>query len=372
MASPPRVLILNERDSQHPKAGGAEVHVEEVFSRLAARGYEITQATTAFPGCRSEDEVAGTRVWRLGRIRWYYPRVVWTCARETRRGRFDVVVECLNKLPFYAPLYSAVPVVAIGHHLFGEIAFLQAPWLVAAGVWTIERLIPLIYRNTPFISISESTRDDLLRRGIAPEHVRVSHCGIARPAIEAPSIDKRPRRVTYVGRLERYKQVDLLLHAMARLAERFPDAEIVVIGRGADRERLERVAAEAGVAGRTRFAGFVSDAERDALLAETRVSVCPSPKEGWGLTVIESNALGTPVVATDAPGLRDSVDDGRTGFLVPDGDVTALADRIGQLLDDDALAAEMSAAARAWSLHFDWDRAADEMAEALEAARRLR
>ena len=74
MPSPTRVLILNERDSQHPRAGGAEVHVEEVFSRLAARGFEITQATTSFPGCKTIEEVAGTTVWRLGRIRWYYPR----------------------------------------------------------------------------------------------------------------------------------------------------------------------------------------------------------------------------------------------------------------------------------------------------------
>ena len=370
MASPPRVLILNERDSQHPKAGGAEVHVEEVFSRLAARGFEVTQLTSSFPGGAENEVVAGTRVRRLGRIRSYYPRVVATCARETRRGAFDVVVECLNKLPFYAPLYSAVPVVAIGHHLFGETAFLQTSWPVAAGVWIVERLIPVLYRNTPFVSISESTRDDLVRRGIAAEHVRVSHCGIRRPGILAPPIEKRPRRVTYVGRLERYKQIDLMLRAVARLADRFPDVELIVIGRGADRKRLEQVAAETGVAARTRFAGFVSDEERDALLAETRVSVCPSPKEGWGLTVIESNALGTPVVATDAPGLRDSVEHGRTGFLFPNGDIDALADCIGRLLGDDALAAEMSAAAVAWSLHFDWDRAADEMADALETARR--
>jgi glycosyltransferase involved in cell wall biosynthesis len=185
-----------------------------------------------------------------------------------------------------------------------------------------------------------------------------------------PSISERPLRVTYVGRLEPYKRVELMLHAMARLIERFPEVEIVVVGRGSDRERLERIAREQGLADRTRFTGFVSDDERDRLLAETRVAVCPSPKEGWGLTVIECNVLGTPVVATDAPGLRDSVDDGRSGFLFPGDDVGALAERLARLLDDDALAAEMSQAALAWSRRFDWDRAADAMAESLEAARR--
>jgi len=370
MPSPARVLILNERDSQHPKAGGAEVHVEEVFSRLAARGFEITQATTSFPGCKTVDEVAGTRVWRLGRIRWYYPRVVWTCARETRRGRFDVVVECLNKLPFYSPLYSKVPVLALAHHLFGEVAFLQTPWPIAATVWTMERMLPILYRRTPFVSISESTRDDLVGRHLRTEQIRVIHCGINPPQASIPRLSERPLRVTYVGRLEPYKRVELMLRAMAQLRDRFPQAEIVVIGRGSDRARLEEVARNQGLADRTRFTGFVSDAERDTLLANTRVAVCPSPKEGWGLTVIECNALGTPVVATDAPGLRDSVDDGRSGFLFPEGDVGALAERLARLLDDDALAGTMSEAALAWSRRFDWDRAADEMAESLEAARR--
>ena len=134
MASAPRVLVLNERDAQHPRAGGAEVHVTEIFRRLASRGFDITFTATSFPGGAGEMESDGMRIRRLGRIPYYYPRAVWNCARETRSGRYDVVVECLNKLPFYAPLYSAVPVLAIAHHLFGEAAFLQVPWPVATTV----------------------------------------------------------------------------------------------------------------------------------------------------------------------------------------------------------------------------------------------
>jgi glycosyltransferase involved in cell wall biosynthesis len=368
MPAPARVLILNERDSRHPRAGGAEIHVEEIFSRLVRRGWEVTQFATSFPGGPRQERVAGLQVRRLGRIRSYYPRVLWDCAKETRRGHFDVVVECLNKLPFYAPLYSAVPVVAIAHHLFGETAFEQVSWPVAAAVWTLERPVPLLYRRVPFVAISESTRDDLIRRGVRPDRVRVSHCGITPPDVEIPAMDARGPRVAYVGRLEPYKRVDVLLRAAARLRERFPELEVVVIGRGQDRERLERLARDLGIDARTHFAGFVSREERDRLLAGSRVSVCPSPKEGWGLTVIESNAVGTPVVATLAPGLKDSVDDGKTGFLVAESDVAAFADRIGRLLADDALAREMSAAALAWTRRFDWDRAADDMAETMQAA----
>jgi glycosyltransferase involved in cell wall biosynthesis len=236
-------------------------------------------------------------------------------------------------------------------------------------VWCLERGIPPIYRSRPFIAISESSRDDLVRRGIPAEHVVVSHPGIDRPTIPIDAGVPRKQKVIFVGRLEVYKKVDVMLRAMERLGDRFPGAEIVVIGRGPARAELERLSAELGLADRTRFTGFVSDEERDRLLSEARVCVFPSEKEGWGLTVIEANATGTPVVATDADGLRDSVRDGETGFLVPHEDVDAFADRISRLLGDDALATRMSAAALEWSRQFDWERAADDMAAAIDRAR---
>ncbi len=364
----PRVLVLNERDLSHPKAGGAEIHVTEIFRRLAERGFEVTLASSSYPGGPNRDELAGMAVERLGGIPFYYVRAAAHCARETRRGTYDVVVECLNKVPFLSPAYSAVPVVALCHHLFGKTAFQQERWPIAAAVWSIERLIPYLYRRAPFVSISESTREDLVGRGIAHDQVRVSHCGIARPRYEPLPITQRGQTIVYLGRLEPYKRVDVMLSAAGRLKERFGDLELIVIGRGSDQPRLERIAREQGVADRTRFLGFVEDAERDRLLGTSRVCVCPSMKEGWGLTVIESNALGTPVVATDAPGLRDSVINGKTGYLVAEGDVAAFAHWIGEVLSNDRLADELSKAALLWSREFDWDRAADDMADSLTRA----
>lgn len=364
-----RVLILNERDPEHPKAGGAEVHVAEIFGRLAARGMEVAQLACSFSGGAERSAYAGVRVQRVGGLPHYYAQAARACRRETRAGHYDVVVDCLNKFPFLSPLYSRVPVLALCHHLFGSAAFLQVAWPVAAAVWSAEKLIPRVYGEARFVSISESTRDDLVRRGIAPERVEVHHPGIRRPELEAKPVALRARRIVYVGRLEPYKNVDVLLRATASLLEQLPDLELVVIGEGSERGRLERLAGELGLGGSVRFTGFVSDPERDRLLAESRVCACASVKEGWGLTVVESNAVGTPNVASDAPGLRDSVRDAETGYLVPLGDVAAFADRIGALLLDDALASRMSAAAEAWSQRFDWERAADRMASALDAVR---
>ncbi|MBW2231204.1 MAG: glycosyltransferase family 4 protein [Deltaproteobacteria bacterium] len=367
--SPCRVLVLNERDPKHPKAGGAETHVSEIFGRLARRGYAVTHLATGFAGGAMSERVDDIEVRRLGPLPLYYPRALWSTLRETRAGAYDVVVECLNKVPFYSPVYSRAPVLVLAHHLFGEVAFQQKPWPVAATVWASERLIPALYRRRPFVAISESTRSDLIARGLPAERIRVSHPGIDSPEV-APDLSMSDRAgVIFVGRLEVYKKVDVMLRAMARLSDRFPDAQITIVGRGPAEAALRKLAAELGLADRTHFKGFVSIAQRDRLLAEARVCVCPSEKEGWGLTVVESNAVGTPVVATDADGLRDSVRDGETGFLVADADVEGFARRIGELLADDILAATMSSAALLWSKKFDWEHTADDMAGAIEAAR---
>ena len=138
MPDPLRVLLLNERDPLHPKAGGAEVHVAEIAKRLAPRGIAMTQLAVGFAGGAARQRLDGLEVRRLGPLPVYYPRAVAATAWQTRRGRWDVVVEHLNKLPFCSPLYSARPVLAVNHHLFGESAFLQAPWPVAAPALKVE------------------------------------------------------------------------------------------------------------------------------------------------------------------------------------------------------------------------------------------
>ena len=149
-----------------------------------------------------------------------------------------------------------------------------------------------------------------------------------------------------------------------------------MIGRGTARRGLETLAGDLGLTSRTRFTGFVEDAERDALVAGSRACAFPSEKEGWGLTVIEANALGTPVVARDAPGLRDSVRDDETGWLVenPDGgggrEVDLWTEALDRALAEDARAIARRRRAIAWSRYFDWDRAADDLVEAIAHAHR--
>lgn len=361
-----RLLVLNERDPAHPRAGGAEIHVARIFSRLAARSWRVTWLATGFRGAAKREAIDGITIERGGPLPLYYARVPFRVRSATGRGEFDLVVDCLNKIPYYAPLYARAPVLALCHHLFGEVAFAQASWPIAAAVVLAESGLARAYRRTPFLAISPSTAADLAARGLPSDLVDVSLPGIDPPRYAVDPAAHRPPRLAYVGRLERYKHVDVMLRAGARLVERCPDLELLVIGRGAERARLERLARELGLAGRTRFTGFVPESERDALLAGARVCVFPSDKEGWGLTVIEANALGTPVVARDAPGLRDSVRHGETGRLVADdAPIESWVEAIGALLVEDDAAVALRGRCLAWSQRFDWDRAADETEAAI-------
>jgi glycosyltransferase involved in cell wall biosynthesis len=367
-----RVLILNERDPEHPRAGGAEIHVEKIFSRLAARGHEIVQYSCGFSGGATKTVREGITIERRGPLPFYYASVPSRVRATDPRGEFDLVVECLNKIPFYAPLYARVPVLALTHHLFGQVAFDQVSWPVAAGVVAAESGLSRAYRDCVFLAISGSTRTDLEERGLPSEKIFVSQPGIDPPMRNVDIDASRPPRATYIGRLERYKRVDVLLRAAVQLLELFPDLELLIIGKGPERDSLERLARELGLEDRTRFAGFVTNAERDELLADTRVCAFPSEKEGWGLTVIEANALGTPVVARDAPGLRDSIRHEQTGLLVPpndagiDSETDAYAQALAQLLTEDASTLAMRRECLEWSRRFDWDRAADDMEQAIE------
>jgi glycosyltransferase involved in cell wall biosynthesis len=288
--------------------------------------------------------------------------------RELAGERFDAVIEDINKLPFFAPRWAGVPVLAVVPHLFGTTVFAETGPLQAMYVVAHEALLPAVYGRTPFLAISESTREDLVRRGIARARIDVVHCGLDHERYR-PSAPKADRPVVaFLGRLRKYKGVDFLLDAFADVRRTLPDAELWIVGDGPHRGVLERRAQRLGLGDSARFFGYVPAAEKVARLSAAHVSVCPSPKEGWGLTVVESNACGTAVVASRSPGLVDSVRDGETGLLVPHGDARALTEALKSVLTDASLRAGLEQKGLAWAGTFTWERCADEAFGVLERA----
>lgn len=359
--------MVNWQDRRNPQAGGAEVHLHETFGRLASAGHRVTLLVSGWPGAEPRERLDGMEVRRSGG-RHTFPLTVRGAYRRLREERsFDIVVENINKLPLLTPLWMEEPVVALVNHLFGATAFREASWPVAAVVWSAERLIPSVYRDVPFHAVSESTAEDLARRGIASEHIEVIPGGIDHALYRPdPSAELFPEPTfVYVGRLKRYKGLEVVFEALALLERRGLAARLLVAGTGDDRSRLESAARQLGVATRVRFLGYVSEERKVELLRRAWATVYPSPREGWGLTNIEAAACGTPAVASDAPGLRESVLDGRTGFLVPHADATAWADRLARLCTDPSGRARLSEAALAHADRFSWERTADRTEAAL-------
>lgn len=351
-----RLLVVNWQDRENPQAGGAEIHLHEIFGRLAARGHEVTLLCGGWPGCPPHTTLDGLRVHRVG-TRYTFPFHARRAWEKEYRGAHDVIVEDINKVPLFTPTWGNTPVIAVVPHLFGGTAFQELPAPVASVVWLAERPIPHIYRGVSFEVISESTADDLVARGIPRRLIEVIYCGIDSDAFQPNPAARAPAPVfAYLGRLKKYKRVDLIIRAFARLG--LSSATLEIAGAGDHRPALEHLVDELDLAGRVRFLGRISEEEKNALLQRAWALLLTSPKEGWGITNLEAAASGTPVIASDSPGIRESVRHGETGFLVPHGDVAALATRMQELVTNAGLVASLGRAGRAFAATFTWERAA--------------
>jgi len=354
------VLLVNWQDPENPHAGGAELHLFEIFKRLAARGHRIRLVCSAWPGAAPEAVIDGIGVRRVGSRNGFALAGRGAVRRALTEERPDVVVEDINKLPLFLAGLTELPFCAIVPHLFGETAFQEAAWPAATVVWLAERPLARAYARAGFHAISESTRDDLVARGVRPERVRVIHPGVDSVRFTPdPGARAAAPAFLYVGRLKRYKGVDTALQALAVARRTRPDLRLDIAGSGDHRPALEGLARSLGLADSVTFHGFVTEAEKIQLLRAAWANVFPSPKEGWGITVVEAGACGTPSLASDSPGLRDSVRDGETGFLVPHGDAEALAARMLALAADPSLVQRLGAGGRAFAEAHTWERSAE-------------
>jgi glycosyltransferase involved in cell wall biosynthesis len=354
-----RILVVNWQDQQNPHAGGAELHLHEVFGRIVRMGHDVDLLCSGYPGAPAEEVIDGICVRRVG-SRFSFPLYAHRAYRTLARDNdYDVVVEDLNKIPLYTPRWKPRKLVALTHHLFGATAFREESIPVAAATWLAERPLGRGYRGVDFQAVSLSTRDDLVTRGIPAERIEVIYNGVDVESLTpAPNVRSDIPLFSYLGRLKRYKRVDIVVRAFALLDGR--DARLEIAGKGDDRDRLEALVGKLNIEDRVRFLGYITEREKRELLRRSWATVLASPKEGWGISNLESAACGTPVIAADSPGIRESVVDGDTGFLVPGSDVAAYAAAMRGLLDSPELVTTLGVNARRFAETFTWERAAAE------------
>jgi glycosyltransferase involved in cell wall biosynthesis len=361
------ILVVNWLDRENPQAGGAEEHLHQTFGRLASKGHSVTLLSSGFRDCAARTELDGIDVHRAGSRYTFSLAAPRYFAFHFADRPFDVVVEDVNKVPLFTPHWTRTPVALLVHHLFGATAFLEASFPLAAATWILERPIPRVFHGVPTVAVSESTKADLLRRGLRTE-IEVIPNGIDLTAY-APSPD-HPKTadptLLFLGRVKKYKRVDLLLRAVARLKSDGLVVRFRVAGAGDARADLERLATELNIVDQVEFLGFVDDALKLELLRTSWVHGLTSPKEGWGISNLEAAACGTPSVSSDSPGLRESVRDGETGLLTPHGDVAALAGAIRVIVTDPELRARLGDHARSFAGSYSWDSSAEAIGAFLE------
>jgi glycosyltransferase involved in cell wall biosynthesis len=360
-----RILVVNWQDRENPQAGGAEVHLHEVFGRIVERGHEVDLLCSGFEGADAETVLDGIRVFRVG-TRYTFPMHARGCYEDgLRRNGYDVVIEDLNKVPLYTPRWPVERLVVLVHHLFGATAFREVPIPVAAAVWLSERPLASLYGGHPFQAVSESTADDLVERGIPRPMIRVIYNGVDAVTYTPDAARRAPNPLfAYLGRLKRYKRVDIVIRAFAQLNS--PGATLEIAGQGDHRPALESLVSSLHIGDRVTFRGYISEDEKLDLLRRAWATVLASPKEGWGISNLESAACGTPVIAGNSPGIRESVIDGETGFLVPPTDVAAFAAAMRGLVAQPDLVRTLGEGGRRFAEQFTWDRSADETLQHLE------
>ena len=368
----PRIVVLNWRDTTHPEGGGSELYVERVAAGLAQLGHDVTLFCSKHGDAPADERLPnGVRILRRGGRHGVYLQA----ARAYLRGDFgrpDVVVEVHNGVPFLARLWARrSKVVVLVHHVHREQwKVLFGPVRARVGWWVESRLAPWVNRRQQYVTVSDATRTELVGLGLDPERIQVVHNGTDAPAEHAAPKSATPTLLS-LSRLVPHKRIEIALDAVAALRAEFPELVLTVAGRGWWSEPLRQHAADRGLTDAVRFVGWVSEDERNRLLAESWILLVPSVKEGWGLVVVEAGARGTPSIAfAQSGGLTESVVDGVTGVLVPHDDVDGFIAAVGTLVRDPDALHRMGTEAITHARRYTWDAAVKDFAELLETVSR--
>ncbi len=285
-----------------------------------------------------------------------------------KEERWDVMMEDINKIPFYSPLFHKLPLLVVVPHLFSDSVFKEINFIMGTYIYLSEKPIPWLYKGFKFMVISDSTKQDLVKRGLPTEDIHVIHCGIDHTLYhpESSVVKKPDPTVIYLGRLKKYKSIEHLLSAFSLVLKDLPQAKLVIVGEGDYKSHLIDLANKLNIQDKVEFTGFVDMGEKVRRLQKAWVAVCPSLKEGWGLTNIEANACGTPVIASNVPGLKDSVVHEKTGVLYEYGDVQKLSEHLIKILSDRNYREELTKGGLDWAKKFSWDDAAEMTLELIE------
>jgi glycosyltransferase involved in cell wall biosynthesis len=365
-----RVDVVAWRDLDDPEAGGSEIHAHEVLSRWAAAGLDVHLRSSRVDGAARSVERSGYSADRIAGRYAVFPRAALSGLWRSFGSR-DAVVEIWNGMPFFSPVWARRPRIVFLHHVHGEMWQMVLPsGLARLGTWIERSLAPPIYRREAIVTLSESAKREIVQLGLKPDQITVAPPGIDSRFGPGGSKDQDPLVIT-VGRLVPVKRFGLFVDAMAKVRAAHPNLRAMIIGEGYERQAIEARIREAGAEEWLTLLGRVSDEMLVDLYRRAWVVVSTSAREGWGMTLTEAGACGTPAVAIRIAGPEDAIADGVSGLLV--GTAQEVATAVEAVLSDGDLRARLAEGAQRVAEQFSWEQTALRAFGALAAeAKRVR
>lgn len=362
-----RILIFNWRDIENPNSGGAEILTHEIAKRWVKWGHTVVQLSSFFPGGKKEELVDGVKIIRRGsaNIRSFrisiHLAAYWWYLRKGR-GEFDVVIDEIHGFPFFTPGYVKEKKIVLICEVAGELwRKMFGPIIGLLGEMIEKFYLHIVYKDISFLTISQSTKEDLIKNAVKEKNIAVLPMGISIPTnLKIYKKEKKPTLV-FVGRLSKQKGVEDAILALGEVIKKIPQANLWVVGRE-DKEYvnyLKKMSRKLKINEKIKFFGFVSEEKKFELMERAHVLLAPSIKEGWGLTVPEAGRVGTPAVAYNVSGLREVIQNKKTGYLTDKNNFHSLAKNIIKVLNNESEYQQLSKRAKKLSLTYNWERTAE-------------
>lgn len=325
-----RILWLAHRDPLNPRAGGAERTIYEICIRLVRKGHQITILTGGWKGCKSIESLDGIEIHRFGNS--LAPHLALPIF--LLKYQYDLVVNDLgHAVPWIASTVMNKHNIVFFRHLHARSLPGQVSSLLAKGITAIEKCYFIIYHDTVFVTESTTSKNDLLKLGIKEKKIIKNPPGVNLNLFH-PSAKTQNPSLVYFGGMREYKRPQEILYLLKDLLERIETVDLFIIGSGPEEHNLRELASELNLQNYATFKGRVSDTDLSTIVASSWLNVHTSVTEGWGLSIIEASAAGTPTVAYDVPGVRDTVENGINGIKVRDGYRKGLSDAAFLILSD--------------------------------------
>lgn len=349
------ILIFNWRDIRNPRAGGSEIYFHELAKRWVMSGNDVTIICGGWKGCKNQEIIDGITIIRVGGGLSLY---LMTCfAYFKLKKKIDVIIDVENGIPFFTPLFVRSKKILHIHHVHKDVWFKELnPIFASIGYFIESKIMPLVYKKIPILTISNSSKKDIETENIGQV------MGIVNPGVEFYKYKKylknKKPTILFLNRIKKYKGLDILLKAV-KLLNNDPEFRLIIAGTGDYLDEAKKYV-QVNRLKNIEFLGRITENQKKELMQKAWLFVNPSFKEGWGIVNIEANYFGLPVIGSNVSGIKDSIVNGKTGLLFSYGNSKDLAGKIKQLIKDNSLRESMGKNAVHWAKNFSWDKKAEE------------